>query len=823
MLRSINYSVCRSAAKEGSLSFAQSLDGIIDDPHFAAIEDRGMPKARREGPGKRPAAGSAQPDGASPARRRYARRTDDHRHRDLIAAAADWLWECSVDGRINFLSPAFEASTGLQRRSVLGTRLSDLASADLAFAAADAQRAAIAAQKPFRDLVFKLGEAAGPWAWLEIAGTPIVEAGAFRGYCGLGKTVTARIEAALALRNSERRHREFFDVASDWFWETDREGRVSYLSSNVEAVLGLPVAAYIGKRVAETEGIVIELTAGRANLAAFRARQPYRDFVYSRKLPNGRIVWVNSSGAPFYGEDGAFLGYRGIARDVTGRIKGERALRDSELEVRQLLEAAADYYWEYDTQHRYVYMSPQFEALTGIPSAAVLGKRLVELPGVSVDPEMGKMVLQAIKARQPFRDFVYSRKYPDGKVRWFKVSGAPGVDRDGNFRGYRGVGAEITAHAEAEAAARLAQRRLHDAVAHVSEPFVVYDAADCAVAFNQAFTDLHRAPDVNTPVRQGVSFRELAEWQLQTGFYDEGPDEQAVGLDTLLDHYQSDREQTYHLRDGRWMMVVYRRLPGDGRVGLWTDISALKRTEAERRRLETQLHHSQRLEALGTLVGGAAHEINNALVPVIALTKLVASHLPEESRDRRNLGTVLVGAERSRDLVKQILAFSRKEDVESRRESVDVAAVLREALRLMRATVPSSIHLEEDIAPVPPVTGDPNQLHQVIVNLVANAAHAIGDGHGTVTVGLRADGDGATLRFWVADTGCGMDEATKVRIFEPFFTTKEVGKGTGLGLSVVHGIIKEHGGRIEVQSAPGKGTRFDVVLPTETAQTVAAA
>jgi signal transduction histidine kinase len=226
---------------------------------------------------------------------------------------------------------------------------------------------------------------------------------------------------------------------------------------------------------------------------------------------------------------------------------------------------------------------------------------------------------------------------------------------------------------------------------------------------------------------------------------------------------------------------------------------------------------------LGTLVGGAAHEINNALVPVIALTKLVASHLPEESRDRRNLGTVLVGAERSRDLVKQILAFSRKEDVESREESVDVAAVLREALQLMRATVPSSIHLEEDIAPAPPVTGDPNQLHQVIVNLVANAAHAIGDGHGTITVGLRADGDGAALRFWVADTGCGMDEATKARIFEPFFTTKEVGKGTGLGLSVVHGIIKEHGGRIEVQSAPGKGTRFDVVLPTQTAQTVAAA
>jgi two-component system NtrC family sensor kinase len=121
------------------------------------------------------------------------------------------------------------------------------------------------------------------------------------------------------------------------------------------------------------------------------------------------------------------------------------------------------------------------------------------------------------------------------------------------------------------------------------------------------------------------------------------------------------------------------------------------------------------------------------------------------------------------------------------------------------------------------VAGDPNQLHQVIVNLVNNAAQAIGETHGTITLGLRAEADGGALRLWVADTGCGMEEATKVRIFEPFFTTREVGKGTGLGLAVVHGIIKEHGGRIEVQSTPGKGTRFDVVLPAQTAQTGAAA
>jgi PAS domain S-box-containing protein len=729
-----------------------------------------------------------------------------------------------------------------------------------------------------------------------------------------------------ALCESEQRYKHLFEVASDWFWEADAAGRLSYVSSNIETVLGLPVSAYLGKRLAETEGVSIDADAGRATLDALKARRSYRDFVYSRKLANGQVVWINSSGAPRYGADGAFLGYSGVARDVTAQVEAEhrlqrlerqyrqlfedstdsyweqdvqgrfthlsssfetstgipvvellgrrlkevslvkvdpksdeqtlatikarvgyrnlvqtlvrpdgrlvyvtaqveaeRALRESEQRFRELFEIASDYFWEADEHQRITYLSENYEAVFGIPPSQTLGKRLTETPDVSVDPEMGKMAIAAIRARQPYRDFVYSRKFPDGKTRWFKTSGIPIVDKDGTFRGYRGVGADMTAHVEADQAARLAQSRLHDAVAHVTQPFVFYDAQHRATAFNQAFTDLHREPGGTAPVSQGVSFRELAEWQLRVGFYAEGPDEDEITVDALVEEYESARESTHHLRDGRWMLVVYRRLPGDGRVGLWTDVTEIKRAESERRRLEAQLLHSQRLEALGTLAGGVAHEINNALVPVIALTKLVASHLPEESRDRRNLGTVLVGAERSRDLVKQILAFSRKEDVESRKKSVDVAAVLREALQLMRATTPTSIRFADEIAPAPPVPGDPNQLHQVIVNLVANAAHAIGDGHGTITVGLRADADGAALRFWVADTGSGMDEATKARIFEPFFTTKEVGKGTGLGLAVVHGIIKEHGGRIEVSSAPGRGTRFDIVFPLKAAEAGAAA
>jgi PAS domain S-box-containing protein len=246
-------------------------------------------------------------------------------------------------------------------------------------------------------------------------------------------------------------------------------------------------------------------------------------------------------------------------------------------------------------------------------------------------------------------------------------------------------------------------------------------------------------------------------------------------------------------------------------TGTCHDVTETRAAQERGRELERQLMHSQKLEALGTLAGGVAHDLNNTLVPIVALSKLVLDELPESGAVRGDIETIIRASERARELVKQILAFSRKQDLV--KQEVDLAWVVRDALQMLSATLPATIQIVEQIGEVPPLFGDAGELGQLIVNLVANAAQAIGDGVGKITVRLWGEEVGSVACLSITDTGCGMDGATLGRIFEPFYTTKGVGEGTGLGLSVVHGIVTRHGGTIAVHSKPGEGIVFTLSLP----------
>ncbi len=257
---------------------------------------------------------------------------------------------------------------------------------------------------------------------------------------------------------------------------------------------------------------------------------------------------------------------------------------------------------------------------------------------------------------------------------------------------------------------------------------------------------------------------------------------------------------------------------------------AVKRDVTEQAAMERRLRQAQKLEALGTLAGGIAHDFNNVLAAIIGYGQMTAERLSEGSPEQGDLDQVLSAAYRAKNLVQQILTFSRKREQE--RQPVLLHLIAGEALELLRPSLPATIEIQRTIDKnCAPVTADPTQIHQIIMNLCTNAYHAMKETGGVLSVDLASvevDNDlvdsypslreGAYAKLTVKDTGHGMEREIMDCIFDPFFTTKDEGEGTGMGLSTVHGIVQAYEGAIAVDSEPGRGTTFDVYLPlTETA------
>ena len=255
-----------------------------------------------------------------------------------------------------------------------------------------------------------------------------------------------------------------------------------------------------------------------------------------------------------------------------------------------------------------------------------------------------------------------------------------------------------------------------------------------------------------------------------------------------------------------------------GLIGAFLDIT-------ERRKMEQSFQQAQRMESIGNLAGGIAHDFNNILCPVLGMAELLMQDVDSQSQEYALLQDIHVAAKRGADLVQQILTFGRR--TEQRKQPITIQPILEDVLKLCRSTIPADIHISRDISPeVGMVMADPTQIYQVVMNLVTNAYHALQPQGGSIHVGYTQERAAASrddqahfgaeasyALLTVADTGSGIDPEVMDTIFEPYFTTKEPGKGTGMGLAVVYAIIQDHGGRIRVQSQPGQGTTFEVLLP----------
>ncbi len=278
-------------------------------------------------------------------------------------------------------------------------------------------------------------------------------------------------------------------------------------------------------------------------------------------------------------------------------------------------------------------------------------------------------------------------------------------------------------------------------------------------------------------------------------------------------------------RDGRRVFIQWSNRAIRDENGELEEILSVGTDITRRKQLEDELRHAQKMEAIGNLAGGIAHDFNNILSGILGYTELAQLETRQDSRIAGYLVQINTAAQRARNLVRQILAFSRKSP--GRMKPVQVAGIVTEAVKLLHSSIPATIAITENINTEATVMADPDQIHQIVMNLATNAFHAMENSGGTMSVSLQEvilDEEDSTaakaglspgkyVELTVSDSGSGMDKQTVTRIFDPYFSTKEKDRGTGLGLAVVHGIIKGHNGGILVQSMPGKGSTFRIFLP----------
>jgi len=546
------------------------------------------------------------------------------------------------------------------------------------------------------------------------------------------------------------------------------------------------------------------------------------DHVYRvNRLSDGKERWVHGLGKVVLDASGKAVQMVGVIQDITERKQAEAEAQLLTQRLKLATNAALIGIWDWDLKADQWFATDTYFTMLGYgPEEGLLDRdRWVQ----RIHPDDRATVEKKIKAvlaeNAPY-EYEARMRHADGSYRWINVIGRVlAADEQGKVTRMIGVRMDITERKVAEE-----QMNLQFSALTAAANGIAITARNGKIEWvNPAFT---RLTGYSAEEAVGNFPRVLKSGQHPPGFY-------ATLWATIVTGNVWHGELINKRKDGGLYTEEMTITPVRGADGEIAHFVAIKQDVTERHQLENQLRQSQKMEAVGTLAGGIAHDFNNILGAIISFTEVSKMDNTGNAELVQNLDEVLKASHRAADLVRQILSFSRRQKLE--RRSVALAPVVKEALKLLRATLPATISIETDLGDdLPAVLADPTQIHQVIMNLGANSAHAMRDQPGRLRVQLDAYKlePGATttalaagdyVRLTFSDTGHGMDATTAERIFEPFFTTKDVGKGTGLGLSVVHGIVKEHEGAITVASEPGQGTTFTLYLPAQVATATATA
>jgi PAS domain S-box-containing protein len=705
----------------------------------------------------------------------------------------------------------------------------------------EAMQAHLSGKTPAYEGEWRVRQPDASYRWVRVRGVCVRDAaGKPLRMAGSVSDIDARKRTEEALRQSEERFALAVAGSDDGVWDFDYTTDRAFASRRARQIIGLPLEPEVQTLDEWFAALPLHPDDLPKRHAAMQAHldglTPAYEGEWRSRQGDGSYRWVRVRGMCVRDAAGKPLRMAGSVSDIDARKRAQESLLRSEERYALAVAGSDDGVWDWDYVTGVAFESKRARELQALPPGPESQPIPELVESLRVHPEDAPRRAEGIRAHlageTPAYECDYRVRHDDGQYRWIHVRALCIRDASGNPVRMAGSVTDIDARKNAEAALRISEERYELAVAGSNEGMWDWDMR------NETFFFSTRAQSL-FGLEPGEPMRPCDEWWTVFQYHPEDQQRVREAMQAYLDGAGQHWEVEYrirHRRSGDWHWyrergVALRDATGKPyrMAGSLEDISARKRAEAERIHLEAQLRQAQKLEAIGTLAGGIAHDFNNILAAILGYAEMVQKDSAEGTAQRRHIDAALSAGMRAKSLVERILAFSRSGMGE--RVPVHVQSVVGEALDAVAASLPAGIALVRQLdAGDAAVTGDPTQVHQVVMNLCANAVQAMKTS-GTLTVsleclqstqprcttGVLANANYVCLR--VRDTGTGIAPQVLERIFDPFFTTKEVGVGTGLGLSLVHGIVTDLGGGIDVKSDVGSGSAFTVYLPWQSSVT----
>ena len=657
------------------------------------------------------------------------------------------------------------------------------------------------------------------------------EHGCVNGLIGAILDVTEQKQVGIALQESELRFKALHNASFGGITIHDK-GIILDCNQGLSDITG-----YFHEELIGMNGLLLIAEQSRELVMANILAGYEKSYEAYGLRKNGEVfpIRLEARNIPYQGRDARVVEFR----DITEHKRAEEALRESERRLADVIEFLPDATLAINRDRRIIVWNRAIEEMTGISSAEMIGQGnyTYALPFYGEPrPLLMDLVFEEsveTAARYPaitrqgdtLTAEVFCNELYSGRGAWVFLKVSPLHDASGQVIGAIESIRDITERIQVEESLRESEERFRMLASESPVSIVAFDG-EGRVTF---VSDWHL-----TRFAQGQLGPEFflgrKVWELPSLVSSGEADRvrrilggESLHVDEVYIPSNCIGKEAYQNMRG----VPFRRDGGIvGGVLIREDITERKRAEEEKKNLNARLQQAQKMEAIGTLAGGIAHDFNNILGAIVGYSEIIRDDLPPGSPGIHDIDQVLKASHRAKNLVKQILAFSRQP--EDQKIPIQVAGIVKETITLLRSSLPTTITIQQEIdSDAGMVLADPNQIHQVVMNLATNAFHAMEVKGGILTLSLQkkilcqddltAEPDlqpGTFVQLSIRDSGEGIVPEIRKRIFDPFFTTKEVGKGTGLGLSMVYSIVKNSGGSIACDSRVGEGTEFRILLPT---------